>query len=167
MDAFWATRLPSSIVIYCKRTFILREICHNSQPSRMRPPPHRLLNLPPARWVTLSNTETCPLCHTWAGAVLHYGEGKRRRENLERRSRGAERFHPPLLNEGASAGETRRRRSRRRRRSGLPTQILYIRLKTFSDALKWGEKSFVFLPSFFCEKLRSKKLFIVFSFCAD
>lgn len=144
MDAFWATRLPSSIVIYCKRTFILREICHNSQPSRMRspPPPHpyRLLNLPPARWVTLSNTETCPLCHTWAGAVLHYGEGKRRRENLERRSRGAERFHPPLLNEGASAGETRRKRSRWRR-SGLPTQILYIQLKTFSDALKWGKKA--------------------------
>ena len=34
LESFWATRLPSSIVIYCKRTLILREICHNTESAR-------------------------------------------------------------------------------------------------------------------------------------
>lgn len=65
-------------------TFILREICHNSERPDALP---QLLNLFGARWVTLSNTETCALCHTWAGAVLHYREG----ENGRTLSRGRKR----------------------------------------------------------------------------
>lgn len=34
LESFWATRLLSSIVIYCKRTLILREICHNTELAR-------------------------------------------------------------------------------------------------------------------------------------
>lgn len=34
LESFWATRLLSSIVIYCKRTLILREICHNTESAR-------------------------------------------------------------------------------------------------------------------------------------
>lgn len=64
---------PTQLCNILQATSILREICHNSEPARCLP---QLLNLFRARWVTLSNTETCALCHTWAGAVLHYGEGE-------------------------------------------------------------------------------------------
>lgn len=36
--SFWATRFQSSSVIYCKRTLILREICHNTKSVRCVPP---------------------------------------------------------------------------------------------------------------------------------
>ncbi len=38
LESFWATRLLSSIVIYCKHTLILREICHNTKSARCVPP---------------------------------------------------------------------------------------------------------------------------------
>jgi len=50
----------------------------------MRSPPPRSLRLLLAHWVTLSNTETGALCHTWAPTVLHYreeGNGKTLAEN--------------------------------------------------------------------------------------
>lgn len=36
--SFWATRFQSSSVIYCTRTLILREICHNTKSARCVPP---------------------------------------------------------------------------------------------------------------------------------
>lgn len=38
LESVWATRLQSSIVIYCKHTLILREICHNTESARCVPP---------------------------------------------------------------------------------------------------------------------------------
>lgn len=38
LESFWATRLLSSTVIYCKHTLILREICHNTKSARCVPP---------------------------------------------------------------------------------------------------------------------------------
>lgn len=104
MESFWATRLPSSIVIYCKRTFILREICHNSQAAGRVPP--------------VVESFPCPLGHPVKHrdmcSLSYLGRRRfalRRRRGWKREAaelNGALHFHPPLLNEGASADFTSR-----------------------------------------------------------
>lgn len=44
--SFWATRFQSSSVIYCTRTLILREICHNTKSARCVPPVEEALPRP-------------------------------------------------------------------------------------------------------------------------
>lgn len=107
MESFWATRLPSSIVIYCKRTFILREICHNSQPAGCVPPVVESFPCPLGHPV--KHRDMCSL--SYLGRRRFALRRRRECENLEREAaelNGALRFHPLLLNEGASADKTRR-----------------------------------------------------------
>lgn len=110
MESFWATRLPSSIVIYCKRTFILREICHNSQPAGCVPPVVESFPCPLGHPV--KHRDMCSLSHLGRRRFAL----RRRREwkNLEQEAtelNGALRVHPLLLNEGAT---DKTRRSERR-----------------------------------------------------
>ena len=51
----------SNILIYCKHTLILREICHNTRVGQMHSPIAKAFT---HRWLSLSNTEKYTLCHS-------------------------------------------------------------------------------------------------------